>query len=80
MLDVWPEVFAYGILLVPKDLRAGERRPVVVCEHGLEGHAREVADPKIDSPYYHHFGANLPTSVLWSMLRRIPLLEASASA
>ena len=23
MLDVWPDVFAYGILLVPKDLRAG---------------------------------------------------------
>jgi len=59
MLDVWPEVFAYGILLVPKDLRAGDRRPVVVCEHGLEGRAQEVADPKIDSQYYHHFGASL---------------------
>jgi dienelactone hydrolase len=59
MLDVWPEVFSYGILLVPKDLRAEERRHVVVCAHGLEGRAREVADPKIDSPFYHHFGANL---------------------
>ena len=37
MLDVWPGVFAYGILLVPKDIRPGERRPVVVCQHGLEG-------------------------------------------
>ena len=27
MLDVWPGVFAYGILLVPKDIRSGERRP-----------------------------------------------------
>jgi dienelactone hydrolase len=34
MLDVYPEVIASGILLVPKDLRPGERRPVVVCQHG----------------------------------------------
>jgi dienelactone hydrolase len=58
-LDVWPGVFAYGILLVPKSIRDGERRPVVVCEHGLEGRAQEVADPKIDSQFYHHFGASL---------------------
>ena len=36
-LNVWPDVFAWGILLVPKDLKPGERRPVVVCQHGLEG-------------------------------------------
>ncbi len=59
MLDVWPDVFAYGILLLPDDLRTGERRPVVVCEHGLGGRAQEVTDPKIDSQYYHHFGASL---------------------
>ena len=59
MLDVWPEVFACGILLVPKDLRPGERRPVVVCQHGLEGRAADVADPSIDDHFYHHFGATL---------------------
>lgn len=59
MLDVWPEVFAYGILLLPKDLRPGERRPVVVCQHGLEGRPTDVADPKVDSHFYHHFGASL---------------------
>lgn len=32
-----PGVIAGGILLLPKDLKAGERRPVVVCQHGLEG-------------------------------------------
>src|SRR5207244_4014256 len=37
MLDVYPDVFAYGILLLPKDLKPGEKRPVVVCQHGLEG-------------------------------------------
>lgn len=30
-------VIAGGILLLPKDLKPGERRPVVVCQHGLEG-------------------------------------------
>ena len=59
MLDVWPDVFAYGILLVPTNLRPGERRPVVVCQHGLEGRASDVADPKIDDHFYHHFGASL---------------------
>jgi dienelactone hydrolase len=59
MLDVWPGIFAYGILLVPKEIQPGERRPVVVCQHGLEGYAREVADPKIDSAYYHRFAVRL---------------------
>ena len=37
MLDVYPDVVAVGILLLPKDLKPGEKRPVVVCQHGLEG-------------------------------------------
>ena len=59
MLDVWPGIFAYGILLVPKDIKAGERRPVVVCQHGLEGRPREAADPQVDSAYYHRFAVRL---------------------
>ena len=59
VLPVWPDVFAYGILLVPKDLQPGERRPVVVCQHGLEGRPQEVVDPANDSRYYHRFGARL---------------------
>lgn len=59
MLQVWPEVFAQGILLIPKGLRDGERRPVVVCQHGLEGRPRDVADPSIDSHYYHRFAVSL---------------------
>ena len=50
-LDLWPGVFAQGILLLPRDLRAGERRPVVVCQHGLEGRARDVVEGPPDSPY-----------------------------
>ena len=51
MLDVYPDVFAWGILLVPKDLKPGERRPVVVCQHGLEGLPEDVVtqDPKSEA-------------------------------
>ncbi len=59
MLDVWPDVFAYGILLLPKDIRPGERRPVVVCQHGLEARPSDVADPKSDAPAYHRFAVRL---------------------
>ena len=59
VLDVWQDVIAYGILLVPKDINPGERRPVVVCQTGLEGRPIEAADPKIDSHFYHHFAASL---------------------
>jgi hypothetical protein len=59
VLDVWPGVFACGILLEPKNIKPGERRPVVVCQHGLEGRPQDVADPKIDSHFYHHFAARL---------------------
>jgi hypothetical protein len=63
VLDVYPEVIAYGILLVPKDIAQGEKplekRPVVVCQHGLEGRPQEVADPGVDSHYYHQFACHL---------------------
>jgi len=59
MLDVWPDVFAYGILLVPKDIRPGEKRPVVVCQHGLEGRASEPTDPNGPEGGYHHFALKL---------------------
>jgi dienelactone hydrolase len=59
VLDVYPDVFAYGILLVPKGIAPGERRPVVVCQHGLEGRAQDVADPRKDHPAYHAFANRL---------------------
>ena len=42
VLDVFPDVIAYGLLLLPKDLKEGEKRPVVVCQHGLEGRPQDV--------------------------------------
>jgi dienelactone hydrolase len=58
-LDLYPDVFAYGILLLPKDLKAGEKRPVVVCQHGLEGRPTDVCNPKERTTYYNSFGAQL---------------------
>jgi hypothetical protein len=59
VMDVFPDVIAYGILLVPKGIGEGEKRPVVVCQHGLEGRPRDVADPKVDRPAYHKFAVRL---------------------
>jgi hypothetical protein len=62
MLDVFPDVFAWGYMLVPKDLKPGERRPVVVCQHGLEGVPEDTVseDPKGGGyPYYKAFAARL---------------------
>ncbi len=58
-LDLYPDVFAYGILLLPKDLKSGEKRPVVVCQHGLEGRPTDVCNPKERTKYYNSFGAQL---------------------
>jgi dienelactone hydrolase len=57
VLDVFEGFFAYGILLVPKDLQEGERRPVVVCQHGLEGRPQQTMTG--DHPAYHDFAAKL---------------------
>ena len=57
VMDVLPDVIAYGILLLPKDLREGERRPVVICQHGLEGRPQQVVAG--DSKSYHDFAARL---------------------
>lgn len=58
-MDVFHDVIASGILLVPKGIKPGEKRPVVVCQHGLDGHPRDVADPAIESRYYHRFACHL---------------------
>ncbi len=58
VLDVWPDVFAYGLLLVPNDVNHGDRRPVVVCQHGLEGRPQDTIGPK-GSEHYSAFAARL---------------------
>jgi len=59
VLDVYEDVISYGILCVPTDLKPGERRPVVVCQHGLEGRPTDVVSPDKKTPYYNSFGSQL---------------------
>ncbi|MBY0527015.1 MAG: dienelactone hydrolase family protein [Gemmataceae bacterium] len=59
VLDLYPDVFAYGILLIPKDIKGGEKRPVVVCQHGLEGRPVDVCNPKEKTRAYNSYGATL---------------------
>lgn len=60
VLDVFDEVFAYGILTLPKalPLDGSEKRPVVVCQHGLEGTPQDlVGEPKFKA--YKAFATRL---------------------
>lgn len=57
VLDVFPDVFAWGVLLLPRDLKPGEKRPVVVCQHGRRGIPTDVIEG--DQPAYHDFAAKL---------------------
>jgi dienelactone hydrolase len=57
VLDVFPGVIAYGVLLLPKDLKPGDKRPVVVCQHGLEGRPTDTFRDNHNA--YHDFAARL---------------------
>ena len=56
-MDVFPDVIAGGILLLPKGAAADQPRPVVVCVHGLEGRPSDgiIGDHRA----YHDFAARL---------------------
>ncbi len=61
-LDVWDGVFAWGWLCLPKDLKPGEPRPVVVCQHGLEGLPEDAVTEDEKNPgwkFYHGFAQRL---------------------
>ena len=57
VLDVHPDIIAWGYLLVPKDIKSGERRPAVVCQHGLEGMPADVVTDDPTSQGYHYYKA-----------------------
>jgi len=59
VLDVYGDVFAYGILLIPKRIRKGDRRPLVVCQHGLEGRPQDVVGPDGPRHPYKNFAYEL---------------------
>lgn len=51
-LPVFDGVFAWGILTIPNDLKAGEKLPVVVCQHGLEGLPQDVVTTDTTDPKF----------------------------
>ena len=61
VIPMWQDVYAYGILLLPKEMKPGERRPVIVTQHGLEGRPQEVIKPHLaqNETYYAHYAARL---------------------
>ncbi|MBP88266.1 MAG: hypothetical protein CMJ64_16370 [Planctomycetaceae bacterium] len=56
-LDVFPELRLYGILLLPKEIAKDEKRPVVVCQHGLEGRTQFTVTG--DHTSYRDFASRL---------------------
>ncbi len=56
-LDVFDDVFASGVLLLPRDMRPNEHRPCVVFQHGLEGRPKDCIEG--DHPAYHNVAARL---------------------
>jgi dienelactone hydrolase len=58
VLDVFPNVIAYGLLTLPRGMKDGEKRPVVVCQHGLEGRPQSTIGEK-DYKSYKAFATNL---------------------
>jgi dienelactone hydrolase len=61
-LEVYPDVFTWGYLLVPQDIKPGERRPAVVCQHGLSAGPEDTINEDPQSPafkYYKGFAARL---------------------
>ena len=59
LLDVFDGIEAYGVLLVPKGVPAGERRPVVICQHGFAGNPEKTIGPGDVDQYYRRFPHNL---------------------
>lgn len=60
VLDVFENVFAYGILIIPNDIKEGDKRPVVVCQHGLEGRPQStIGEEKFKA--YKAFATDLAT-------------------
>ena len=56
-LDVYPQLQAAGVLLIPKDLKTGEQRPVVVVQHGRDGYPQRMIEE--DYTAYNQTAAKL---------------------
>ncbi|NLT70813.1 MAG: hypothetical protein GXX91_08975 [Verrucomicrobiaceae bacterium] len=57
VLDVYPGFEAWGVLVLPKVIAPGEKRPVVVCQHGRNGLPLDTLDA--GKTAYNDFAARL---------------------
>lgn len=57
VMDVYPDLFAWGIILIPKDIKPGEKRPVVVCQHGRSGLPKNMVEGNLTA--YNDVAAKL---------------------
>lgn len=57
VLEVYPNFHTWGTLVLPKDLTPGEKRPVVVCQHGRNDLPRDTIDA--GKPAYNDFAGKL---------------------
>ncbi|MCB1120565.1 MAG: dienelactone hydrolase family protein, partial [Verrucomicrobiae bacterium] len=57
VLDVFDELVAWGVLVIPRDLKPGERRPVVVTQHGRNGLPENLLVKDVSA--YRRVGARL---------------------
>ena len=57
VLDVFENLFATGILLIPKDIKPGEKRPVVVCQHGRSDQPQKMIEG--NAPVYSNIAAKI---------------------
>ena len=55
-LTSFEKVRQYGILLVPKGLNPGERRPALICVHGMAGTPEGVCGLTDKPDYHNRFG------------------------
>ena len=58
VLDVYDDVIAYGLITIPTGIKDGEQRPVVVCQHGLEGRPQDTIGEQ-NEQYYSRFATRL---------------------
>ena len=56
-LNVYSNLIAEGILLIPKDIKPGEKRPVVVCQHGRNDVPQKMIEG--NKNYYNDVAAKL---------------------
>jgi len=60
VLNVFEDLIAGGILLIPNNIKDGEQRPVVVCQHGLDGTPMDTISREAEHyRYYKSFSEEL---------------------